>query len=122
MKPLRSAIILGLLVGMQGASSLAQVPKTDPLRGDGRVSEFYTWSGELSGPPGRLLRSEPLPATLGLANAASQARILYTSTDGVEGKSLIAVSGSALHPQGHAPSRRLALAGLGAWHGWDRRY
>ena len=98
MKPLRSAMILGLLVGMQGASSLAQVPKPDPLQGDGRVSEFYTWSGELSGPPGRLLRREPLPGTLGLANAASQERILYTSTDGVEGKSLITVSGALFIP------------------------
>ena len=55
MRPLRATIVLGLLVGMLGASSLAQVPKPDPLRGDGRVSECYTWSGELSGPPGRLL-------------------------------------------------------------------
>src|SRR5215204_4701791 len=100
MRPLRTAIVLGLLVGMQGASSLAQVPKPDPLRGDGRVSEFYTWSGELSGPPGRLLRSEPLPATLGLANAARQERILYTSTDGIEGKSLITVSGALFIPKG----------------------
>src|SRR5215203_7299120 len=100
MKLLRSAIILGLLVGMQGASSLAQVPKPDPLGVDGRVSEFYTWSGELSGPPGRLLRREPLPGTLGLANAASQERILYTSTDGVEGRSLIAVSGVLFIPKG----------------------
>ena len=115
MRPLRAAIVLGLLVGMQGASSLAQVPKPDPLRGDGRVSEFYTWSRELSGPPGRLLRSEPLPATLGLANAASQERILYTSTDGVEGKSLIAVSGALFIPKGTPPQEGWPLL---AWaHG-----
>ena len=117
MKPLRSAIILGLLVGIPGASSLAQVPKPDPLQGDGRVSEFYTWSGELSGPPGRLLRSEPLPATLGLANAASQERILYTSTDGVEGKSLIAVSGALFIPKGTPPQEGWPLL---AWaHGTE---
>ena len=117
MKLLRAAIVLGLLVGMQGASSLAQVPKPDPLRGDGRVSEFYTWSRELSGPPGRLLRSEPLPATLGLANAASQERILYTSTDGVEGKSLIAVSGALFIPKGTPPQEGWPLL---AWaHGTE---
>ena len=121
MRPLRAAIVLGLLVGMQGASSLAQVPKPDPLRGDGRVSEFYTWSGELSGPPGWLLRSEPLPATLGLANAASQERILYTSTDGVEGKSLIAVSGALFIPKGTPPQEGWPLLAW-PWHGWDRRY
>src|SRR4051794_32383883 len=115
MKPLRSAIILGLLVGMQGASSLAQVPKPDPLRGDGRVSEFYTWSGELAGPPGRLLQSEPVPATLGLANAARQERILYTSTDGVDGESLITVSGALFIPEGTPPQEGWPLL---AWaHG-----
>ena len=103
MKPLRAAVVLGFLVGMHGAPALAQVPKPDPLQGDGRVSEFYIWSGELSGPPGRLLRSEPLPATLGLANAASQERILYTSTDGVDGKSPITVSGALFIPKGTPP-------------------
>jgi len=100
---------------MHGASSLAQVPKPDPLQGDGRVSEFYSWSGELSGPPGRLLRSEPLPATLGLANAARQERILYTSTDGIEGKSLIAISGALFIPKGTPPQEGWPLL---AWaHG-----
>ena len=103
MKRLRAAVVLGFLVGMHGAPALAEVPKPDPLQGDGRVSEFYIWSGELSGPPGRLLRSEPLPATLGLANAASQERILYTSTDGVDGKSPITVSGALFIPKGTPP-------------------
>src|SRR3954466_3314819 len=102
MKALRAAVLAGAF-GMHCAAALAQVPQPDPLQGDGRVSEFYTWSGELSGPPGRLLRSEPLPATLGLANAARQERILYTSTDEVEGKSLITVSGALFIPKGTPP-------------------
>src|SRR3954471_18413279 len=115
MKPLRAAVVLGFLVGMHGTPALAQVPKPDPLQGDGRVSEFYIWSGELSGPPGRLLRKEPLPATLGLANAASQERILYTSTDGVDGKSPITVSGALFIPNGTPPQEGWPLL---AWaHG-----
>ena len=69
------------------------------------------------GPTGRLPRSEPLPATLGLANAASQERILYTSTDGVEGKSLIAVSGALFIPKGTPPQEGWPLL---AWaHGTE---
>jgi hypothetical protein len=79
MKPLRAAVVLGVLVGIHGAPSQAQVPKPDPLQGDGRVSEFYTWSGELSGPPGRLLRSEPLPAALGLERSASVRHVMRAS-------------------------------------------
>ena len=75
MKPLRAAVVLGLLVGMRRAPALAQVPEPDLLQGDGRVSEFYTSSGELAS------RKSAFPATLGLANAASQERTLYTSTD-----------------------------------------
>src|SRR5829696_94328 len=67
------------------------------------------------GPTGRLPRSEPLPATLGLANAASQERILYTSTDGVDGKSPITVSGALFIPKGTPPQEGWPLL---AWaHG-----
>src|SRR4051812_25824968 len=74
MKTVRLAVLAGAF-GIHCATALAQVPQPDPLQGDGRVSPFYTWSGELAGPPGRLLQSEPVPATLGLANAARQERI-----------------------------------------------
>ena len=118
MRPLRAAIVLGLLVGMLGASSLAQVPKPDPLRGDGRVSEFYTWSGEL-----RDLRVGSSAASLFLPHSGSpmpQAKKEFCTLRPTASRANRSLqSGSALHPQGHAPSRRLALAGLGAWHGWD---
>ncbi|QBQ98870.1 alpha/beta fold hydrolase [Paraburkholderia pallida] len=80
-----------------------RVPAPDPLQGDGRVSAFYTWDADVPASPGVLLRSEPLPATLGLANASRQLRILYSSTDGVGGSTPIAVSGALFIPQGTAP-------------------
>ena len=74
------------------------------------------------GPAGRLLRSERRPVTLGLATAASEERICVH----LERRGGWQIShyghGSALHPQGHASTRRLALAGGRARHGWDRRY
>lgn len=81
----------------------AQVPPEDPLQGDGRVSAFYTWTGALPEQPGRLLRSEPLPAVLGLAGAGRQLRILYSATNGVTGKGVVAVSGAVFLPKGDAP-------------------
>lgn len=81
----------------------AKVPAPDPLQGDGRVSAFYTWQKEIPAQPGKLLRSEPLEASLGLANAAQQYRVLFSSTDGVEGKAPIVVSGAIFIPKGKAP-------------------
>ncbi|NVH76675.1 alpha/beta fold hydrolase [Paraburkholderia sp. JPY432] len=81
----------------------ARVPPPDPLQGDGRVSSFYTWDDEIPAHPGELLRSEQLPQTLGLASAGRQLRLLYSSTDGVDGKTPIAVSGALFVPKGQAP-------------------
>ncbi|NIE63372.1 alpha/beta fold hydrolase [Burkholderia sp. Ax-1719] len=80
-----------------------RAPAPDPLQGDGRVSAFYSWDADIPATPGVLLRSEPLPKTLGLPSAAQQLRILYSSTDGVEGKSPIAVSGALFIPAGTQP-------------------
>ncbi len=79
------------------------VPKSDPLQGDGRVSAFYTWEKEISAKPGMPLRSEPLPEPLGLPGAGVQIRMLYTSTDGVDGKSPAVVSGALFEPKGTPP-------------------
>ena len=56
------------------------------------------------GVPGRLLRQEPLPDQLMLTNAAKGLRVLYTSTDGIDGKSPIAVSGAIYLPKGTPPA------------------
>ncbi|WP_234406047.1 hypothetical protein [Methylobacillus glycogenes] len=81
----------------------ARVPAPDPLQGDGRISDFYHWKQEIPSQPGKWLRSEPLEATLGLSNAQQQYRVLFSSTDGVEGKAPIVVSGAVFIPKGQAP-------------------
>ncbi len=84
--------------------AIAQSPKPDPSQGDGRVSEFYTWKKAIPKQPGKLLRSERLDAAAGLANAAKQERILYSSTDGYTGNTPIVVSGAVFIPHGKAPA------------------
>lgn len=74
------------------------------FHGDGGVSPFYTWNEGSPGAPGRLLRHEPLPDHLALTNAARGVRVLYTSTDGVDGTTPIAVSGAVYFPKGTAPA------------------
>jgi hypothetical protein len=75
-----------------------------PAHGDGGVSDFYVWNEEVPGTPGTVLRQEPLPAHLALTNAARGLRVLYTSTDGIDGKTPIAVSGAIYFPKGPAPN------------------
>ena len=73
------------------------------LLGDGGVPAFYAWTGAITGKPGKLLRTEPLPAANALANAASNVRILYSSTDGLSGRGRVVVSGALFLPKGEAP-------------------
>lgn len=94
--------LLALSLSAVAAETFA--PKPDPLQGDGRVSAFYSWSQAIPGKPGKLLRSEPLEKTLSLPGAASQLRILYSSTDGIDGKTPVAVSGALFIPKGQAPA------------------
>jgi acetyl esterase/lipase len=79
-------------------------PVLDPRRGDGGVSAFYVWEKEVPGTPGQLLRQEPLSESLTLANASSSIRVLYASTNGIDGKTPIAVSGAVYLPKGSAPA------------------
>ncbi len=97
------ASVLALNTFAFTSRALAQSPLENPLQGDGRISGFYSEGGQVPPEPGRLLRAEPLPPTLGLANAAYQARILYTSTDGATGTGTVAVSGAVFVPKGRAP-------------------
>jgi len=77
----------------------AQAPSPD----DGGVSAFYSWSGKLPAKPGRMLRAEPVTDKTPLSNAASSTRILYASTNGIDGKAITAVSGELYLPKGKAP-------------------
>jgi pimeloyl-ACP methyl ester carboxylesterase len=82
----------------------AHVPAPDPLQGDGGVASFYTWPGEVPDAPGQMLRTEPLDPASGLEMAGEQVRILYSSTDGVDGKTPVVVSGAYFVPKGTAPA------------------
>lgn len=75
----------------------------DPQLGDGGVSDFYRWERPLPSRVGRMLRTEPLPQALVLANAAKGLRILHTTTDGLDGKSRTYVSGALFLPKGSPP-------------------
>ncbi len=82
----------------------ARVPVPDASQGDGGVSSFYTWADEIPPASGQLLRSEPLGSNLGLAMAGEQVRILYTSTDGIDGTTPVVVSGAYFAPKGAPPA------------------
>ncbi len=105
-----SAEVKRLIAALVAASVLAapiaqanEAPAPDPMQGDGRVSAFYTWTGAIPDTPGQMLRRETLEPTLGLAMAGAQFRILYSSTDGIDGKTPIAVSGAFFLPKGTPP-------------------
>ncbi len=76
----------------------------NPVQGDGGVSAFYDPAGPAPAKPGQMIRTEPQPAESTLANAGNAVRILYSSTDGLDGKTPVAVSGSLFIPKGEAPA------------------
>ncbi len=93
-----SLAVLMLLAAMTSGAAAA------PNRLQGApATPFYEWTGDVPG-PGALLRSEALPPDLALDNAAKSERILYSSTDGLDGKTHIAVSGALFWPKGDAPA------------------
>src|SRR3954451_7866695 len=98
--------VAALLIAATALSAPRSGPKPvlDHSQGDGGVSGFYVWDKEVPGTPGQLLRQEPLPESLMLANASRGLRVLYTSTDGIDGKTPIAVSGAVYFPKGVAPA------------------
>jgi pimeloyl-ACP methyl ester carboxylesterase len=98
--------MLAVTISMALEAACADGPKPvpDPSVGDGGVSAFYVWDKMVPGTPGKLLRQEPLPANLTLANASKSVRVLYTSTNGIDGETPIAVSGAIYFPKGQAPS------------------
>jgi pimeloyl-ACP methyl ester carboxylesterase len=104
----RFLAVLGALALAVPQPTLAQHapvygPVPNPEQGDGRVSPFYEWKQAIPATPGKLLRSEPLPETIGLSSAAKQLRFLYTSTSGYDSKTPIVVSGALFVPKGTPP-------------------
>jgi hypothetical protein len=102
LKNVRRGIIL-LSAMSCGASVHATERAPDLMQGDGRVSAFYAWDAAIP-EPGKLLRQERLEPTLGLERAGAQYRILYSSTDGIDGKSPVIVSGLLFLPPGEPPA------------------
>jgi len=87
-----------------GAPRPSQQATRGPAHGDGGVSAFYEWDQDLPGAPGTFLRQEPVPDHLILTNAAKGVRVLYASTNGIDGKTNVAVSGAIYFPKGSAPA------------------
>jgi hypothetical protein len=109
------AVVLFAVVLSAGVAHAVQVPTPDPSQGDGGVSPFYTWTGDIPATPGQTLRTEPLDPALGLDMAGEQRRILYTSTDGMDDKRPVVVSGAYFVPKGAPPAAGWPLV---AWaHG-----
>jgi acetyl esterase/lipase len=96
------AVTILMALGATGADG--PKPALDPSVGDGGVSTFYVWDKMVPGSPGKLLRQEPLASNLMLANASKGLRVLYTSTNGLDNKTPIAVSGAIFFPKGAAPA------------------
>lgn len=77
----------------------------DPRKvlGDGGVSSFYSYDAVLADSPGTLLAQEPLEPHQSVPGAATNTRLLYTSTDGLETGGPVIVSGSLFLPEGTPP-------------------
>lgn len=93
-------LIIGTLLY---AATLATAQAADPWSGDGGVSDFYQWQQPVPEKAGQMLRQEPLPPALQLANAQQSIRVLYSSHDGADGTTPVAVSGAIFLPKGPTP-------------------
>lgn len=99
-------ILVGSLLSILAIQSALAAPakyQSSPLYGDKKLSDFYEWKDKIPSQPGLLLRSEPLNEGIRLPEGGEQYRILFTSTDGIDGKSPVVVSGSLFLPKGKAP-------------------
>jgi alpha-beta hydrolase superfamily lysophospholipase len=89
--------VVFLLAGLSGPTRR----EAGALAADGRPSRFYEWKSRAPRAPGKLLRQEQLPATLHLAGARVNRRILYSST-GWDDRPIV-VSGAYFVPEGRPP-------------------
>jgi acetyl esterase/lipase len=78
-------------------------PRAGEFAPTGSIPAFYKWSDDIPSVPGRLLRTEPLTPEQRLSKAGSSVRLLYASTDGVDGHTPVVVSGALYLPKGHPP-------------------
>jgi len=99
---LRRLSCLLAAAAMIAGPALAQT--SDPWAGDGGVTPFYRWTGAAPAGPGLMLRTEAIPMTLSLAGAGRAERILYSSTDWLDAKQMVTVSGAVFFPKGTPPA------------------
>ena len=78
-------------------------PLSRIIRGDVDLSDFYSYAGALPKSVGRLIQQQRLGDHQQVPGAAENIRLLYSSTDGIDGETPIAVSGSLFLPLGTAP-------------------
>jgi pimeloyl-ACP methyl ester carboxylesterase len=97
-------LTITILMALEASSADGPKPVLDPSVGDGGVSAFYVWEKMVPGTPEELLRQELLAQNLMLANASEGVRVLYTSTNGLDNKTPITVSGAIYFPKGTAPA------------------
>lgn len=102
--PRTLCLVAGLIAIAASTAATADSLANDAARqGDGGVSAFYRWNRAIPDSPGKMLRSERLPAAAGLANAGKQIRFLYSSTDGLTGRGATVVSAALFTPKGKPP-------------------
>ena len=105
MKPTLLACLSASLLAACAISEAPDAPADlDPryTLGDGGVSAFYTYPGEIPA-PGTLLRQEALSSEQTVPNAAHGTRLLYASSDGLAGGDPVIVSGALFLPDGEPP-------------------
>ena len=104
---LRSSIFKACLLISLVSLSAYWFLKTDhpapSARGDVVISGFYTPDAVLPEAPGVFIRHEPLNEVQSLAMAAENIRLLYSSTEGLHGEDINAVSGALYLPEGQPP-------------------
>src|SRR5882757_1828842 len=94
---------ISMLIIATAISTSTAFAESPSVPGDGGVPAFYTWTDKVPPTPGQMLRTEPLTATQSLAEAGQNIRILYTSTDSIDNRTPIVVSGALFVPKGTPP-------------------
>ncbi|MGH8782918.1 alpha/beta hydrolase [Paraburkholderia sp.] len=94
------ALVVAIVIATLTSAVCAQ---SSAVTEDGGVPAFYTWTDTFPSTPGHMLRTEPLTSEQSLAEAGQNIRILYTSTDGIDTRTPIVVSGALFVPKGTPP-------------------
>jgi hypothetical protein len=94
----------GYVLALSAAMAAVSVPAhAEDWTGDGGAPAFYSWNEALPRRPGVMLRTEPAPAEVSIPGAARAKRILHTSSDWRDAKTIITVSGIVFFPAGKPP-------------------